>query len=76
MVLGLGVIVLGSAQREGFPAVTINEVIVTAMLPGASPEDVETKLARPLEEAIREVDGVETYHSESNESVVRRSSSN
>ncbi len=71
MVLGLGAIVLGGAQREGFPAVTINEVIVTAMLPGASPEDVETKLARPLEEAIREVDGVDTYHSESNESVVR-----
>jgi multidrug efflux pump subunit AcrB len=71
MVLGLGVIVLGGAQREGFPAVTINEVIVTAMLPGASPEDVAIKLARPLEEAIREVDGVDTYHSESNESVVR-----
>ena len=54
MVLGLGAIILGSSRREGFPAVTINEVIISAVLPGASPEDVETKLVRPIEEAVRD----------------------
>ena len=30
MVLGLGAVILGTSQREGFPAVTINEVIIDA----------------------------------------------
>ena len=71
MVLGLGAVILGTSQREGFPAVTINEVIISAVLPGASPEDVETKLVRPMEDAIKEVDGVESVHSESRESLAR-----
>lgn len=51
------------AQREGFPAVTLNQLVVTATLPGASAADVETKVTLPLEEAIAEVDGVDEYNS-------------
>jgi len=71
MVLSVGALVLSQSLREGYPQVTINEVVVTAFLPGASPDDVETKLVRPIEEAVREVDGVDVYHSTASDSVAR-----
>ncbi|MEM6294912.1 MAG: efflux RND transporter permease subunit [Myxococcota bacterium] len=52
-----------SSQREGFPAITLNQLIVTATLPGASAADVETKVTIPLEDAIEDVDGVDEFHS-------------
>lgn len=60
------VVVLGYASalrapRETFPNVTLPTLFVDATLPGASARDVETKLAIPLEEAIRDLDGVDTY---------------
>jgi multidrug efflux pump subunit AcrB len=64
-VFAIGLLVIGRSQREGFPAVTINSVVITTILPGASPEDVESKITTPIEEAIREVDGVEEYSSTS-----------
>lgn len=64
-VFAIGLLVISRSQREGFPAVTINSVVITTILPGASPEDVESKITTPIEEAIREVDGVEEYSSTS-----------
>lgn len=64
-VFAIGLLVVSRSQREGFPAVTINSVVITTILPGASPEDVESKITTPIEEAIREVDGVEEYSSSS-----------
>src|SRR5690606_26153294 len=66
-VLAVGLLIVSRSQREGFPAVTINEVVITTVLPGASPDDVEAKITQPIEEAIRDVDGVETYESDSRE---------
>jgi len=64
-VLALGLLIVSRSQREGFPAVTINSVRITTILPGASPDDVESKITVPIEDAIREVDGIETYSSTS-----------
>jgi multidrug efflux pump subunit AcrB len=66
-VFAIGLLIVSRSQREGFPAVTINEVVITTVLPGASPDDVETKITQPIEEAIRDVDGVESYDSDSRE---------
>jgi multidrug efflux pump subunit AcrB len=52
-----------TSQREGFPSITLNQLIVTATLPGASAQDVETKVTLPLEDAIETVDGVDEFHS-------------
>ena len=67
-VMVAAVVVLGvwratHSQREGFPAVTLNQLIVTAKLPGASAVEVERELTVPIEDAIAELDGVDTYHS-------------
>ncbi|MDH5672239.1 MAG: efflux RND transporter permease subunit [Myxococcales bacterium] len=54
---GLGI------QREGFPAVTINRLIVDAELVGASAAQIESEITTPLEDAIAGLDGVEELHS-------------
>ncbi|MFO7561664.1 MAG: efflux RND transporter permease subunit [Enhygromyxa sp.] len=59
----LGLWTASHSQREGFPAVTLNQLIVTAKLPGASAAEVERELSIPIEEAVAELDGVDTYHS-------------
>ncbi len=59
-----GLITAQRAQREGFPSITLNRVIVTAILPGAAAEDVEIKVTLPIEEAIEDLDGVDSYYSE------------
>jgi multidrug efflux pump subunit AcrB len=58
------------SQREGFPAITLNQLIVTAQLPGASAAEIERELAIPIEEAIAELDGVDTYDSEITDNLV------
>ena len=49
--------------REYIPAVQSHVVFVSAQLPGASARDVETKITIPIEEAIEEVDGIDSYTS-------------
>ncbi|MEM9452530.1 MAG: efflux RND transporter permease subunit [Myxococcota bacterium] len=63
VVVVVGISTSLSTQREGFPAITLNQLIVTATLPGASASDVESKVTLPLEEAIAEVDGIDQFHS-------------
>lgn len=62
-VVVLGIWTASNSQREGFPAVTLNQLIVTAKLPGASAIEVERELSVPIEDAVAELDGVDTYHS-------------
>jgi multidrug efflux pump subunit AcrB len=59
-----GVLTGQQAQREGFPSITLNKVIVTATLPGAASHDVETKITLPIEEAVEDLDGLDSYYSE------------
>ena len=65
----VGVVAIGllSVQRipmEGFPVFDLPTLIVRAQLPGASARDIETKITIPIEEAIEEIDHVDTYQTE------------
>jgi len=65
-VLTLAVVVLGllamlRTNVEGFPEASLPMFIVTANLPGASARDVETKVTIPIEDALRDLDGLESY---------------
>jgi multidrug efflux pump subunit AcrB len=64
VIVMLGVSTAANSEREGFPAATLNQLIVTAKLPGASAADVEQKLTLPIEEVIADLDGVEEYTTE------------
>ena len=66
--LSVGIILLGfwSARdipREYLPTSRSHIMFVSAQLPGASARDVETKVAIPIQEAIEEVDGVDSVES-------------
>jgi multidrug efflux pump subunit AcrB len=69
VVFVVGWFVLTQSQREGFPGVTLNQSVITTLLPGGSPEDIESKLTRPIEEAIADLDGIDSYASISSENL-------
>jgi HAE1 family hydrophobic/amphiphilic exporter-1 len=66
IVLSLVVVGAASYGRLGvdrFPAVDLPTVIVRATLPGASPEEMESEVAMPLEEEVNTVQGIEELRS-------------
>jgi len=68
VMLVLALVVVGAASwfRLGvdrFPAMDLPTVMVRTSLPGASPEEVETVLSQPIEEAVNTVAGVQELRS-------------
>ena len=64
----LALVVIGAAAYtrlgvDRFPAVDIPQVRVRAVLPGAAPEEMETEVAQPLEEAVNTVEGLDELRS-------------
>ncbi len=59
----VGIYSFTKVQREARPNVDFNRVAISAVYPGASPQDIEELVVDPIEEKIEEVDGVEEYRS-------------
>jgi Cu/Ag efflux pump CusA len=64
----LALVVTGAAAYLGlgvdrFPAVDIPQVRVRATLSGSAPEEMETEVAQPLEEAVNTVEGLDEMRS-------------
>jgi HAE1 family hydrophobic/amphiphilic exporter-1 len=75
-VLNLFLLVLGYISYrdlgvDQFPNVDIPSVNVSASLPGASPEEMETSVTKPLEEIINTVEGVDEMSSTTTEGACR-----
>ncbi len=73
MLVGL-LVVVGIASWKGlgvdlFPNIDIPIVTVTTTLAGASPEEVETTVTKPIEEAVNTVSGIDELRSTSREGV-------
>ena len=71
-VLILGLVVVGISSMGGlgvdrFPNIDVPIVVVTTVLPGASPEQVEREVSEPLEEVINTVSGIDELRSNSYE---------
>ncbi|MDF3819812.1 efflux RND transporter permease subunit [Leptospira sp. 96542] len=58
-----GIISVLSMKREAFPRVNFREVRVLTVYPGANPVDVEKKVTIPIEEKLREVEGLDLVRS-------------
>jgi multidrug efflux pump subunit AcrB len=72
LIMLAGFAVLQRINREAFPEVNFDMVTVTTIYPGGSPDELEQLVSIPIEEKLREVDGldkVRTYNIE-NVSVV------
>jgi HAE1 family hydrophobic/amphiphilic exporter-1 len=66
IILALVVIGVASYFRLGvdrFPSVDLPNVSVRTSLPGASPEEVEAVISRPIEEVVNTVEGIEELRS-------------
>ncbi len=62
-----GFISMRSMKQEVFPEVSPDTVIVAVAYPGASPEEVETGILLAVEEAVRNLEGIEEILSEARE---------
>jgi hydrophobe/amphiphile efflux-1 (HAE1) family protein len=56
---------------DRFPKVDFPTVTVTTVLPGSSPEEVETDISDPIEQAVNTIAGIEELRSVSSEGVSR-----
>ncbi|TVQ63374.1 MAG: efflux RND transporter permease subunit [Phycisphaerales bacterium] len=57
-IIGAGIIFGLNLRREFFPEVRPNEVMITAIYPGAAPEEVERALAVKIEDAVADLSDV------------------
>jgi len=72
LIILAGFTTLKKINREAFPEVNFDMVTITTIYPGGSPDELEQLVSIPIEEQLREVDGldkVRTYNIE-NVSVV------
>lgn len=58
-----------SAKMETMPNVSMPIIIVSAMYPGASPEDVSKSVSNPIINAVKGIQGVKSAKATSNESI-------
>ncbi|MEW6209414.1 MAG: efflux RND transporter permease subunit [Acidobacteriota bacterium] len=72
--LGLSLLVVGGYAYlnlgvDLFPKVQFPTVTVTTVLPGASPEEIETEITKKIEEAVNTIEGIDELRSTSAEGV-------
>ncbi|MGB2629990.1 MAG: efflux RND transporter permease subunit, partial [Candidatus Omnitrophota bacterium] len=65
IVLIIGTIVLLGLNREVFPNVSFDWVYINTIYGGSTPEDVEKLITVPIENELREVDGIKEIRSSS-----------
>jgi HAE1 family hydrophobic/amphiphilic exporter-1 len=69
IVLGFGLFSLSRLNLDLWPDISFPSVIVITTYTGASPEDIETLVTRPMEGAVASVKDVEEIHSDSKQGV-------
>lgn len=68
-IIFLGVASLLFLKTTGFPTPKVNVMAVSTVYPGASPQTITDTITKPIEGAIKDVDGVSSYSSISRNSV-------
>ncbi len=63
----MGLVALSLIRRDAFPRVTFDILTVTTIYPGASAEEVEKLITNPIEQDLKEVDGIKKIQSVSAE---------
>ncbi|AEV88353.1 hydrogenase expression protein [Actinoplanes sp. SE50] len=69
VISGFGLYAIPSLKQQLFPSIELPAAFVSAVLPGASPEAVETEITKPIEDAVKGIDGIDTVTSTSRENV-------
>jgi len=69
LVLVMGFLSYTAMPKEKDPTINFNWIQINAVLPGASPEDIEKRITQPLEEGIAKVSDIRFISSSSRESM-------
>lgn len=69
LVFLLGLSSLITINKDLYPRVKLNEIYITTIFPGASPEDVEQNVTHKIEKEIQSVTGIKKYTSLSMENL-------
>ncbi|MFT3889623.1 MAG: efflux RND transporter permease subunit [Arachnia sp.] len=69
LAIGLGVYSAGALKQELIPSMSLPQGAVVAVYPGASPEVVEAEVSKPIEAAVKAVEGITNVTSTSSSSV-------
>lgn len=69
ILLLIGYMALSTMPREEDPQIAISGGTVIAVLPGATPEEIENVIVNPLERKLREVSGIEHIYGMSMDNV-------
>src|SRR6185295_120651 len=67
--IAFGIVAWYRQRKEIFPEVSTNFISITVLYPNAAPEEVETGVCIPIEEAIAAVDGIKQITSRAGENV-------
>lgn len=67
LIVIMGTFSIYSLNKETFPNIDFNYVIIRNIFPGTAPEDVEKLLTLDVERALKEVDGIEELNAMSSE---------
>jgi len=62
---------LQQISKEGYPKVDRKRIYITTIFPGASPEEVESGVTIPIEEALSGIEGIQKFVSVSQENFSR-----
>ncbi len=71
LTIALGTYALITLPRELFPQVRLNRVMIMVPFPGASPEEVEKLISKPIEDELKSLDHLDFYLSSSIEGQAR-----
>ncbi len=70
-VVMLGVVALRNLAVDLLPAVDVPQITITTQYEGVAPEEIETLITRPIEQATSTIEGVERIEAESSEGLSR-----
>lgn len=60
-----GIMMIMTLQRDTFPQIELDLVLVRTVYQGATPEEVENLITNPIEDELRDLDGIEEMNSRS-----------
>lgn len=64
LILLVGIYSVFTIRKDLFPKVEFDVTVITAIFPGASPEQVEKLIVNPIEQSLKEVDGLKKVQSQ------------
>src|SRR3954468_22568789 len=67
VILVVGLVFYKGLGVDQFPKIDFPVIVVTTVLPGASPEDIETEISDKIEGAVNTISGLDELRSNSSE---------